>query len=102
MAKNTKQKATITSQAAEIQKAKISDLEYSNMHSIVKTSFSLPPYRPELRIFLWFFVNNNDKDPDIYIVKTNTGAKMLSKTLRKAADMIDKYVDRLPNVSEKS
>jgi len=53
-------------------------------------------------MFFWFIKNNKDKDPDIYIVRTNDGAKMLSKTLRKAADMIDEYVDRLPSMSEKS
>ena len=102
MAKNTKQKIAITSQAEEVQKAKISDPENSDIYSIVKTSFSLPPYRPELRIFFWFIKNNKNKNPDIYIVRTNEGAKMLSKTLRKAADMIDEYVDRLPSMSEKS
>ena len=69
--------------------------------SIVRTTFSLPPFRPELRVTIThsLFKNSDDEhepDPEVYILHSNQSARLVVATLRKAADMIETYIERLP------
>jgi len=69
-------------------------------YSIIDTTISLPPYQEELRIRVRPFKKKHSKQwPQGFalIVHSKKSAELLIATLRKAADMIESNIARLPD-----
>ena len=95
-----KEKTRLSVESVEVQKAKVTVPGLAALHGMIKTTFSLPPYRPELRVSVYpFLKKQRDRysDPEIFILSSKHGARLLSAVLRKTAELIDNYADRLPD-----
>ena len=93
-------KIRLSAESVEVQRAKVTVPDLDALHGMIKTTFSLPPFRPELRVRFYPFTNatmDRYTEPNSFILSSKHGAKLLSAVLRKTAELIDNYADRLPD-----
>lgn len=91
-------KTNISIESVEANKSTVKLPGLDDLQGVVKTTFSLPPLRPELRVSVRPFVKKNrSREPEIFILTSRKGAKLLSAVLKKTAEMIDDYADQLPD-----
>ena len=94
------EKTSLSVESVETHKTKVTVPGLDALHGVIKTTFSLPPFRPELRVRFYPFTNATmDRyiEPMSFILSSKHGASLLSAVLRKTAELIDNYADRLPD-----
>jgi hypothetical protein len=97
-----KKEGQLSAESVEVQQNKVAIPGLESRQGMIKTTFSLPPYKPELRVRIHFFSDVSESllrhtEPTYFILSSKKGAQLLSAVFKKAAEVVDKYAESLPD-----